>query len=264
MTATVTAPRDATPPVVDDPPAPSLVRLTLIEFRKTVDTRSGRWLLIVIALCTPALMPLILFTMPAEEQTLRELFIASQAGPMILLPVLGILSVTSEWSQRTALTTFALVPHRRRVLAAKLPACALPAAVFVGIGLAGSVAARAIGGATGRSEGSWSLPPELVGQTLLTSVVLVVMGVAFGLVLGSPASAIVLYFVLPTLWTTLGEMVRRLTGPARWLDTNKTLESLASPDVTGVEWARVGTSVAVWVLLPLLIGTIRLVRREVK
>jgi ABC-2 type transport system permease protein len=264
MTATMTVPAGAAPAVLDDPPGPSLARLILIELRKTVDTRSGRWLLIVIALFTPVLMPVILFTMPARAQTLQELFVASQAAPMVLLPVLGILSVTSEWSQRTALTTFALVPDRRRVIAAKLPAGALLAAAFVAIGLACAVLTRAVGGAIGRSEGSWSLPPELVGQVLLSSVVLVLMGAAFGLLLGSPALAIVLYFVLPTLWTMLGELVQRITEPARWLDTNKTLEALAAPDVTGTEWARIGTSVTVWLLIPLVIGMIRLVRREVK
>ena len=38
----------------------------------------------------------------------------------LILPVLGILLVTSEWSQRTGLTTFALVPQRERVIVAKL------------------------------------------------------------------------------------------------------------------------------------------------
>ena len=37
----------------------------------------------------------------------------------ILLPVLGIMSVTSEWSQRTAMVTFTLEPSRSRFLAAK-------------------------------------------------------------------------------------------------------------------------------------------------
>ena len=38
----------------------------------------------------------------------------------LLLPVMGILLVTSEWSQRTDMTTFALEPHRSRVIMAKL------------------------------------------------------------------------------------------------------------------------------------------------
>ena len=37
----------------------------------------------------------------------------------IILPMIAILSVTSEWSQRSGLTTFTLVPHRGRVILAK-------------------------------------------------------------------------------------------------------------------------------------------------
>ena len=36
------------------------------------------------------------------------------------MPVVGILLVTSEWTQRTAMISFTLVPHRSRVLLAKL------------------------------------------------------------------------------------------------------------------------------------------------
>ena len=38
---------------------------------------------------------------------------------VIILPLIAILAVTSEWSQRTGLTTFTLVPHRGRIIAAK-------------------------------------------------------------------------------------------------------------------------------------------------
>ena len=33
--------------------------------------------------------------------------------------------------------------------------------------------------------------------------------------------------------------------------------------MTGGDWARLGVSAAVWVLLPLLLGTVRVLRREV-
>ncbi|MFC5753605.1 ABC transporter permease [Actinomadura rugatobispora] len=265
MTATMTVPPAAGPGgVLADPPRPSLARLTAVELRKMTDTRSGRWILILIALFTPALMPVIIFTVPAEDQTLREFFIASQAAVSILLPVLGILSVTGEWSQRTALTTFALVPERGRVVSAKLLGSVVLAVAFVAIGLASALAARAIGGLAGRSEGAWTLPPALVGQGLLVSVALVVMGVAFGMLLLSPALAIVLYFLLPTVWTTLGEMIKKLSGPAGWLDTNRTFAPLTETGVTSGEWARAAVSVAAWVLLPMAIGLVRLLRREVK
>lgn len=261
MTATMTLSKAAG---LADPPRPSLARLTAVELRKMTDTRSGRWILILTALLTPALLPVIIFTVPAEEQALSGFFVASQAALSFLLPVLGILSVTGEWSQRTALTTFALVPGRGRVVAAKLLGSAVPAAAFVAIGLAGAVVARAIGGLAGRSEGAWSLPPALLAQGVLAAVILVVMGVAFGMLLTSPALAIVLFFLLPTVWTALGEMIEKLRGPAGWLDTNRTLAVLGETGVTAGEWARVGVSVAVWVLLPLVIGMVRLARREVK
>ena len=38
---------------------------------------------------------------------------------MVILPMIAILSITSEWSQRTGLTTFTLVPHRSRIIPAK-------------------------------------------------------------------------------------------------------------------------------------------------
>ena len=51
---------------------------------------------------------------------------AATNGPQgLLLPVLGILLVTSEWSQRTALVSFTLMPVRGRVLLAKVLASLL-------------------------------------------------------------------------------------------------------------------------------------------
>ena len=38
----------------------------------------------------------------------------------VILPIIAILSVTGEWSQRSGLTTFTLVPHRGRVIPAKV------------------------------------------------------------------------------------------------------------------------------------------------
>ena len=57
---------------------------------------------------------------PRQDQTLARCSSIAVAPASILLPIVGILLVTSEWSQRTALITFALVPDRGRVLAAKL------------------------------------------------------------------------------------------------------------------------------------------------
>lgn len=66
----------------------------------------------------------------------------------IVLPVIAALSLTSEWTQRTGLTTFSLVPHRRQIVLAKALALALVAApsmlLAFGLGAAGHLTGTAI------------------------------------------------------------------------------------------------------------------------
>ncbi|BCL15918.1 ABC transporter permease [Micromonospora sagamiensis] len=241
---------------------PSLLRLTGVELRKLADTRAGLWLLIVIALTAVAIVTVQLFVAPAEEQTFRPFFESTLLPVGVLLPVLGILSVTSEWSQRTALTTFALVPARHRVVLAKLAAVVVAALLSVvasiAVAAAGTVVADLTGGA-----GTWSVPGALLWHAAVLQVANVLIGIAFGLLLGSTPLAIVLYFVLPTVWSVLGEMVAALRKPAEWLDTAVTMTPLFSAEVTGGQWARLGTSLLLWLVAPLVAGLVRTMRREV-
>ncbi|WP_405426875.1 ABC transporter permease [Micromonospora sp. NBC_00617] len=242
---------------------PSLLRLTVVELRKLVDTRAGRWLLITIALLTAAIVTLQLIYAKEADQTFLNFFVPSLLPVSVLLPVLGILSITSEWSQRTALTTYALVPRRERVVAAKLVAVALTALASVLTSLAvaavGTLVASAIGGA-----GTWQFDWSLVLNAVVIQVTSVWMGAAFGLLLLNPPLAIVGYLLLPTLWGVLGEMVKPLRGPSEWLDTSKTMEPLFGSDaVTGGQWGRIAVSLLVWMVLPLAAGLFRTLRREV-
>ena len=264
MTATTTATAQAAPTAVLEPARPSLAVLTAVEVRKMVDTRAGRWLLILIGLTAVAMMPVILFAADKDDQSLMQFLSASQIGVALLLPVLGILSVTSEWSQRTALSTFSLTPERHRVVIAKLLGGSALAAVFVAVGTVTAVVARAVGTVTGQSGGSWELPVSGLGKVLLLAVIALLSGAAFGMAFMNSPLAIVLYFVLPTVWTTLGQMVDWLKGPAGWLDTNRTMSAIGDPHVSAGEWARAGTSLLVWLLIPMVIGLVRLSRREVK
>ena len=104
------------------PHAPRLGRLVAVELRKMLDTRAGFWLQIA----TVALAALVVIARLASGDAADHTF-ASVLGDgllpaAVLLPVAGILLVTSEWSQRTGMITFALVPVRSRVLGAKLVA----------------------------------------------------------------------------------------------------------------------------------------------
>jgi ABC-type transport system involved in multi-copper enzyme maturation permease subunit len=239
-----------------------LHRLTLVELRKLTDTRAGLWLLIIIGLAAAATAVILLLAAPNEEQRFLDFFTFAQLPSAVLLPVLGILSVTSEWSQRTALTTFTLVPERGRVLTAKLAAAVLIAVLALAANGLFAAVGNLIAGATG-GDGSWTLGGDVLLQSLVLQVVLVVMGYAFGALLLNSPLAIVLYFALPTVWTILGEMVRPLRTAASWLDINQTTTPLSEPAMTSGDWARLGVSVAVWVLVPLVVGWFRVLRREV-
>ena len=84
----------------------------------------------------------------SESELTYDSFAGAIGVPMtILLPVVAILSVTGEWSQRAGLTTFTLVPHRGRVIRAKL-------VVTLAIGVASMAVALAIG-----ALGTSSAPP---------------------------------------------------------------------------------------------------------
>ncbi len=242
-------------------PGPSLVRLTGVELRKLADTRAGLWLLVTIALGTAVLAAVQLIWAPEAEQTFVAFFTASLLPVGLLLPVLGILSITAEWSQRTALTTFALVPRRERVIVAKLAALVLAATASTLTSLATAAAGTAIAGLTG-GAGTWRIDGTLVLHAAVVQVTGALMGAGFGLLLLNTPLAIVTYLLLPTLWSVLGEMIRPLRGPAEWLDTGRTMEPLFTPDVTGGQWARLAVSLLVWMVLPLVAGLVRTLRRE--
>ena len=264
MTAVQTPVRQAGPGAADAvrAPGPSLGRLTLVELRKLADTRSGMWLLVVIGLAAVATAAILLLAAPDEEQTFRGFFAFAQLPAGVLLPVLGILSMTAEWSQRTALTTFTLVPRRGRVIAAKLLAAMVIATLawascFLVAG-GGNLIAQAAGG-----DGAWSISWQLIVQCLVLQLLFVLMGAGFGALLLNSPLAIVTYFALPMVWSILGETVRPLRTAAGWLDINLTTAPLAEGPMSDGQWGRLAVSAAVWVLVPLIAGTVRVLRSEV-
>ncbi len=141
----------------------------------------------------------------------------------VLLPIAGILLVTSEWSQRTGMITFALVPVRSRVLGAKLVASLVLAvamlAVTVGIVAAGVlVASPGVDGDLVRRRAADRPVGGLPDGGMLT-------GVAFGMVLLASAPAIVALFALPIAWTAVASL-SFFADAAPWLDTRLALGPL--------------------------------------
>ncbi|HET7305812.1 MAG TPA: ABC transporter permease [Segeticoccus sp.] len=252
------------PPITSAGPGVPFAALLRVETRKLVDTRSGRWLLIAIGLVTALVVTVLLFAADASDLTFSNLFGATAIPQGVLLPVLGILAVTSEWSQRTGLVTFTLEPRRMRVAVAKLLAAVLVGvlAVVLALGCAAVVNVLAtwlVGG-----DGAWHLSGSVVGGAVLLQVLGVAQGVAFGMVLLNTPAAIVTYFALPMVWSILGGMVSWLHDAAQWLDLNVTTAPLVEGSMDARAWEHLATSVGLWVVLPLVVGVWRLLHREVK
>jgi len=238
---------------------PPLVRLTLLELRKAADTRAGGWLLATVGALTVAVVGVRLAAGGTAARTLGSLVADAQLPVSVLLPVVGLLSVTGEWSQRTVLTTFGLVPARGRVVAAKLLAASLLAVAATAV----AVAAGAVGFAVGGTAGGGHLSATVVAQLALVNWVTMLCGTAFGLLLLHSAPAVVAYYVVPLGWSVAGRLVPALQSAARWLDVGQARVPLVAPGVTGQEWARFGTSALLWVAVPAVLGVLRVRRAEV-
>jgi ABC-2 type transport system permease protein len=247
------------------PVAPSpLARLTRVELRKATDTRSGRWLLVLIVAIAVAATVVVALVGTAHDHTFAQVLAVAAQVTVILLPVLGVLLVTSEWSQRSALTTFTLVPRRSRVVAAKAAAAVLLAAGATVACVVMAVPAAALAGhGAGGLGGAWAGTGPALGQVLLFEVLNVLLGVAFGLVFRSSAVAIVVYFALPTGWSILTSTVSALTGVGRWLDPGTTWDRLAGGTLTATNWAQAAATAGVWIVLPAAIGLWRVIREPV-
>jgi hypothetical protein len=252
LTATETTTRHRPSPI----PFPRLLR---VEWRKTIDTRSARWLLAAVAVVTiavvavPAAMP---HTMDQDWQTYLSF---AGLGLILLLPAVSILVLTTEWTQRTVLVTFTQEPRRARVLAAKI----LDGLVLglAGAAYAGLVSAAGLGvsSALGRTV-SWELEAHHATGLVLCVLLNSLMGMAFGALLHNTAAAIVFFYALPTVWTFIA--IGALDRLREWLDTVQTFGWVLAGDWDG-HLPQILTSVAVWVLAPLVLGLVRTFRREV-
>jgi hypothetical protein len=238
--------------------APRMPRLTAVELRKATDTRAGFWLLLLVVLSALAVVVIVLAAGDPEDRTFASMFGDCVGIVSVLLPIVGLLLVTSEWSQRTALTTFTLVPERSRVVVAKLLAgCALALVAVVAC-----LAFAAVG--TLISGESWSFSLSHLGQGALYELFGMLSALALGLVIMHSAGAIVTYFVLPTVVGIVVEVVTALHGPSKWFDPNKSTAPLTDGTVHGAGWAHFAVTAGIWFVLPLVLGLLRLRRHELK
>jgi ABC-2 type transport system permease protein len=239
---------------------PGLGRLVAVELRKMVDTRAGFWLQVAMVAITVVVVAVRSVVGEAADHTFASVLGVGLQPAAVLLPVVGILLVTSEWSQRTGMITFALVPMRSRILGAKLIASIVLALAMLVMSVA--VVSAGVLVAAPNVDGAWTDAATLIGQSAVFLTTGMIVGVAFGAILLASAPAIVALFALPITWTAVATL-SFFADAAPWLDTRLALAPLHEEVMSATQWAHAGTALALWMLLPLLIGIWRITRREV-
>ncbi len=249
--------------------SPSFVRQVVVELRKMVDTISGVVLLVITAalvvIASVALIGLGAIVPELGAPSFGTLLTGSTGATAILLPVLGIMAITSEWSQRTLLTTFTLEPRRMRVLAAKLVSGIVIALGAMALALVWTAIATPLGALVLDQPAVWDVTShELIGS-IAVQVIGVLSGMALAVLILNTPAAICAYvgyaFVLPMVIgiLSLWEPVAKI---APWIDFVAAQDALTAP-MAGADWGHLLTSGGIWFVLPLVLGCIRVQRAEV-
>lgn len=267
MTTTATAPEPLDLSATTQVP---MSRLARVEFRKSLDTRAGRWFTgSIIVLCL-AVVTIYAFAAPDGSKDYLELLGIAGAVLGSFLPILIILLVTAESSQRTGLVTFTLEPRRSRVVIAKFIAGVVLGALVMVTAALMAVIGTALGTLDG-SSAEWSLDGNLVfNGFVLSNLIGIFVGFAIAMLLMNTAAAIVTYFVysliLPNVVGVLGFLSEGFQDVAPWIELNTAQMPLFTGDFkpTGEEWAQIAVAGTIWLLIPLALGIRRLVRHEFK
>jgi ABC-type transport system involved in multi-copper enzyme maturation permease subunit len=245
------------------PPArgQSFLRLVTTELRKSVNTRSGRVLILAILALAVAALTWQLTHMEPGKSAFDSFLAASSTGVQLLLPVIGVMAMTSEWTQRTALTTFTLSPRRVRVQLAKFVSAIVLSVVVLTVTNVLALAATALGGATSGNGATYAGMGDSLAGAYLSITLGVVMGAAFGAVIAQTAVAILVYFIAPTAWSLAGPALFK--SNADWLDVFGAFGRIAERDLHGM-LPQTLTAIGVWIVLPTIVGLWASSRREVK
>lgn len=241
-------------------------RLVAVELRKLVDTRAGRWLLIIMGALI--LLGSVILAWALRNQSVGFFDFTSVTGGVtgLLLPVLAILSVTTEWSQRTNMVTFTLEPRRARVVGAKLVASVVTAVASIVVALVIGALASALASLLG-AQVDWD--PNVTGLLGFTIVQVIglLVGFAIGaLLLNTPAAIVVFVaysFVVPTVLLAAAALLDWFRDIEPWLNFT-TAQAPLFEGFDGVEWGHLAVSGLIWFVLPLGLGILRILRAEIK
>lgn len=245
-----------------------LSRVVVVELRKMFDTRAGFWLMASIVIFALVSTVATIAFAPESDLTFYT-FSAAIGFPMtVILPIIAILAITGEWSQRTGLTTFTLVPNRMRVILAKVLASVIVGVSSMLIALVFGVAGNLIGPAITGTDRVWDVSIVHFLEIVLGSLISLLLGTTLGILFRSSPVALVAYFVIAFLVQTVFGLLARNEAGFRdtqpWVDLNYAQSFLFDGTIAGVQWTRLAVATTLWLVLPALLGLRLVLRSDVK
>jgi len=181
---------------------------------------------------------------------------------------MAILSVTGEWSQRTGLITFTLVPHRSQIILAKAIAAVIAGVVSMVIAFAIAAVGNVVGSSINGVDIRWDTTVGDFLRIILANILGLLVGFMLGVLIRSTPGAIVAYFVysfvLPTIFGALAAFQEWFRDIQLWIDFGAAQAPLFEGAPTGEQWAQIGVSGTIWLVIPMVFGIWAVLRSEVK
>ncbi|MGH3496251.1 MAG: ABC transporter permease [Nocardioidaceae bacterium] len=245
-----------------------LNRVVRVELRKMFDTRSGFWLIASIVI-TGLIATIATVAFAADKDLTYYNFAKAIGFPItVILPMVALLSITSEWSQRSGLTTFTYVPSRGRVIGAKTLSAIVIAVASMLFAFAAGAVGNVVGSTIAGTSTVWDLSVGHAITIVLGNLVSLSIGTMLGMLLRSSAGGLVMYFVLvllvPNLTSLLATSQDWFKHLQPWVDLPFAQTYLFDGMHTGAQWAHVTTAVGLWLVLPGIFGLRRVMSSEVK
>lgn len=247
---------------------PLLVRAIAAEAVKATSARSLRWTFLAFAALTPVMAVFVGLTGSLQpDDTVLGGSLTAAPLAQIVAAALGALVMTGEYSTGTARATFAAMPRRGTVLAAK--AAVVAVSVFVA-GVVSTLAALLVGSALLAGDAyATGEPFPAVAGVAASFAALAVLGVAVGALVrhsaGAIAGVVAVVLVPPLVAPMFGDVQRWVAGASPTSSLEKmTQTSDAAPEVVGSlgAWPSLAL-VGVYTLVAVAVASARLRARDV-
>ena len=245
-------------------------RIIAVELRKMFDTRSGYWLITSSGITTVLATGGVIAFGNDADRTYSSFATAIRFPVAVLLPIIAILAVTSEWSQRSGLTTFTQLPQRGRVILAKLIASVAVGVASMALTFAAGALGNIVSGTISGNTLVWNVTFTQALYFVLGNISSLLIGFMLGVLIRSSTGAVVAYFIytflLPVLFGLLAGAASWFRDLQPWVDIQfaQTGLFLYSGTLTNQQWAHIGVTGLVWLLAPLLVGLRLVTTAEVK